>query len=113
MTATSKQFVGDDFEAAYARVLGGMINGGFGDGGRDVIIPEFGGVQVKASPAGAKEFLATSLKRKRFIPVCVGEPGAKDEVVKSLKEFGAWFGKEIPNRNELLKGVSKIRMMLM
>ncbi|OHA16784.1 MAG: hypothetical protein A3C79_00435 [Candidatus Taylorbacteria bacterium RIFCSPHIGHO2_02_FULL_45_28] len=111
--ATTTKFVGDDYEAAYAKVLGGTVNGGLGDGGRDVIVPEIGGVQVKASSAGAKEFLAVSLKRKQFIPLCVGEPSTKEEVLDSLKKFGAWVGKEIPNRAKLLAGISQIRLTLM
>lgn len=110
---TSKQFVGDDYEAAYARVLNGRINGGFGDCGKDVVVPGIGGVQVKASPAGAKEFLAISLRRNKFIPLCIGEPSTKEEVLSSLKRFGAWIGKEIPNRADLLAKISQVRTMLM
>jgi hypothetical protein len=109
---TTADFIGDDFETAYAQAFGGTVNGGFNDQGKDVVIPGFGGVQVKASVTGAKEFLKVSLQRKQFIPLCVGEPGAKTEMIQSLKEFGAWFGMEIPNRSQLLAGVAQVRAML-
>jgi hypothetical protein len=109
---TSADFIGDEFESAYACAFGGTVNGGFNDHGKDVMIPGFGGVQVKASVTGAKEFLKVSLQRKQFIPLCVGEPGAKAEMLQSLKEFGAWFGMEIPQRAQLLSGVAQVRAML-
>ena len=109
---TTAAFIGDDFEVAYAKAFGGTVNGGFHDHGKDVVIPGFGGVQVKASVAGAKEFLTVSLKRKQFIPLCVGEPGAKEEMIASLKEFGAWIGSEISGRDQLLAGIAQIRTML-
>lgn len=109
---TTASFVGDEFETAYAKAFGGTVNGGFNDHGKDVVIPGFGGVQVKASVTGAKEFLKVSLQRKQFIPLCVGEPGAKEEMIASLKEFGAWIGNDISGRKELLVGIAQVRSML-
>lgn len=109
---TTKMFVGEDFESAYERAFGGRRNGGFGDGGRDILVPGFGGVQVKASPKGAMSFLQESLRRGRFIPLCIGEPGAKEEMLESLKKFGAWVGKEVPGRNELLGGIAQVRAIV-
>jgi len=61
---TTTKFVGDEFETAYARLLGGQVVGGLNDGGKDVMVPEIGAVQVKASLAGAMRFLSESLRRK-------------------------------------------------
>lgn len=109
---TSSDFVGNDFEYAYAKAFGGEVSGGFDDGGRDVIIPKIGGVQVKASADGAKSFLAVSIKRNQFIPLCVGEPGAQQDMIESLKRFGAWVGNDIPNRVALLTGIAQVRAMI-
>ena len=110
--ATSAQFTGDELEYAVAKVLGGTVKGGFGDGGRDVIVPEIGGVQVKNSSVGAMAFLKTSLQKHEFIPMVVGEPGTKHEMLDSLKRFGAWAGNDVPNRVAFLSGVLQVRNMI-
>ena len=106
---TSTDFVGQEFEEAYAKVFEGSIVGGFNDNGHDVAVAGFGFVQVKASVKGLYSFLAESLKRKQFIPVCVGNPGRKNEMLLSLKEFGGWIGRDIPRRAEILLGIAKVR----
>jgi len=106
---TSSDFIGDDFEQAYASVFKGAIVGGISDNGHDVAVPGFGFVQVKASVKGLYSFLKESLRRRQFIPVCVGEPGTRVEMFKTLKEFGGWVGKEIPHRLEVLSGIAKVR----
>jgi hypothetical protein len=72
-------------------------------------------VQVKSSVTGMMSFLAVAIKfreqRRKFIPLCVGEPGAKEEMVGDLKRYGAWIGKEIPGRNELLPRVAQVRSL--
>ncbi len=110
--ATSAQFTSDELEQAVAKVLGGKVQGGFGDKGKDVLVPEIGGVQVKSSVTGAREFLGVSLKRHQFIPLCVGEPGAKREMIASLEKYGAWFGNDIPNRVALLSQVAQVRYVI-
>lgn len=107
------RFVGEQTELAYAQVLGGTVNGGLRDGGKDVIVPGIGGIQVKSSPGEAMKSLKASLQFRRFVPLCVGEPGTKEQVIESIKKFGAWFGLDIPNRAQLLAGVAQVRTMLM
>ena len=110
---TSSDFIGNETEVAFAKVFDGVINGGFGDGGNDVIVPGIGGVQVKSSVTGAKKFLVVSLQRKQFIPLCVGNPGTCDEMVASIKRFGAWVGSDIPGRQSLLEGIAQVRAMIL
>ncbi len=104
-------FIGHDFEDAYAKAFHGAVVGGLQDSGKDIAVPGFGFVQIKASVAGAREFLSRSLKRHQFIPVCVGEPGVASEMIKSLEQFGGWVGREIPHRMDILKGVLQVKML--
>jgi len=108
---TSKEFVGDDYEVAYSQAFQGAVVGGFQDRGRDVAVPGYGFVQVKASVMGARSFLSESLRRRQFIPICIGEPGAAGEMVKSLREFGGWVGRDIQHRMEILKGIAEVRRL--
>ncbi len=108
---TTKQFVGVELELAYAKVLGGQVIGGLNDGGLDVVtgdntIPT---VQVKSSLPMACKFLAESERRRRFIPICIGEPGTKEAVLDSLRKFGAWIENGIPGRDRALVEISRIR----
>ena len=103
------EFTGHDLNQIVARLLGGRINDGLGDGGKDVIIHGIGGVQVKCSPCNLMNFLGESLRRGKFIAVIVGEPGKPAEMMDSLLQFGAWFGSDIHDREELLRGVAEVR----
>ena len=110
----SSDSVGDEYEQAYQKILGASRVGGLNDHGTDLIVPGFGPVQVKATPRNMLAFLTKSiaLGRGHFIALCVGEPGSREEVLESLRRFGAWIGREIPNREDLLKGTAKIRSWL-
>ncbi|MFA5736714.1 MAG: hypothetical protein WCX70_02955 [Candidatus Paceibacterota bacterium] len=107
----SSDFVGQELEEAYANAFGGKIIGGFNDHGKDVFVPnkEVESVQIKSSTHEMKKFLSESLRRRDFIPICVGLPGTKEEMLDSIKKFGAWVGNEIPNREKLLAGVVKLK----
>lgn len=107
------QLQGDDLEDAYAKEFGGAVIGGIGDGGLDVKtndnrVPH---VQIKSSLKGLQDFLAQALKFKKFIPVCLGEPGNREEMCKHLLEFGVWVGSDIPGRQRILTAVSQIRQL--
>lgn len=107
----ASRLVGDDTENAYAKAFATCVVGGIGDNGRDVetgdsTVPY---VQVKSSIFGLKTFLAESLKRHEFIPVCVGEPGAKEEMLTNLKAFGAWVGQDIQDRFDVMRKVAQVR----
>ena len=109
---TTREFVGAELEHAYANVLGGRVIGGFNDGGLDVttgdtVVPA---VQVKSSIPIACKFLAESVKRRQFIPICIGEPGTRDDILTSLRKFGAWIENGIPGRDRALVEIGKIRM---
>lgn len=97
-------FLGKEQDEAYASAFGARITDGFNDEGVDLRLEdrEVAEVQVKSSPEGVKHFLAESLRREKFIPICVGEPGTKEEMIASIKEFGAWVGKDIPGREDFL-----------
>lgn len=112
-------FIGEDTERAYASIFGKERIGGVGDGGKDVLTgdEEFPFIQVKSSWHDVLDFLAHSLRfagqnggqSKTFIPVCVGDPGTREEVMKSIRTHGGWIGKEIPNREKLLTNIQKAR----
>ncbi len=111
---TTKRFVGDDFEEAYAKIFNCSVVGGIRDGGKDLELhrASIPFVQVKASWRGAYEFLCMSLHRKHFIPLCIGEPSnSAEEMINSIVKFGAWIGKDIAKRDELLIAVAKIRSL--
>ena len=104
---------GDDLEGAYARQFRGAVIGGIRDGGLDVLtgdsrVPY---VQVKGSVKGLQSFLADSLRLKRFIPVCVGEPGKREEMLRQLLECGIWVGTDIPDRKKIVTAVSQVRYL--
>ncbi len=111
---TTRQFIGDDFELAYAKIFNATVVGGIRDGGKDLKLKagSISFVQVKASWSGAFEFLRTMLHRKRFIPLCIGEPSNNaDEMIRSIVRYGAWIGQDIPRREELLPAVAQIRSL--
>ena len=109
---TTKEFVGAELEHAYAKVLGGRVIGGFNDGGLDVTTGDSAvpAIQVKSSIPIACKFLAESKKRRQFIPICIGEPGSRDDIITSLRKFGAWIENGIPGRDRALVEIGKIRM---
>lgn len=114
-----KKFIGNDFEQAYAEVFHTNVEGGFRDGGKDIKtgIDDIPYIQVKASWDGAMHFLSKGLKfasdktrgRYVYIPICVGEPGTKEEIIESIKEYGGWIGKDVPQREENLLKLQKAR----
>ncbi len=108
---TTREFVGAELECAYAKVLGGSVIGGFNDGGLDVTTGDVSipTVQVKSSILMACKFLAVSERRHQFIPICIGEPGQRDDVLTSLRKFGAWIENGIPGRDRALEEISRIR----
>ncbi|KKU60242.1 MAG: hypothetical protein UX81_C0002G0039 [Parcubacteria group bacterium GW2011_GWA2_47_12] len=111
MNMVSKEFHGAELEQAYAKVIGGRMSGGFNDCGKDIVpddssIPRF---QVKSSVHFAVKFLAESVRRFQFTPICIGEPGKRDEVADSLRENGGWVGRNIPRREEVLQGITKAK----
>src|SRR5690348_6379070 len=111
---TTKEFVGAELEQAYAKVMGWRIVGGLNDGGKDLAtgIPVMPFVQAKSSIPLTMDFLRKSAKRRRFIPICLGDPGKPDEVLTSLKQFGAWIGYEIPGRERFSKEIQALRRAL-
>lgn len=117
MNAYSNSFTsrmtGDDTENAYAKVFGTRVIGGIGDGGLDVSTgdSDVPFVQIKSSVKGLQAFLAESLRRKQFIPVCVGEPGAREEMLWQLKQHGAWIGSDIRDRMKITTAVCQIRSL--
>lgn len=79
-------------ELAYAKILGWRHNGGTNDNGLDLVDPETKrGVQIKTSVGCAKEFLRKCTKKRKFIPVCIGRPGTKEEMLDSINKYGAWM----------------------
>lgn len=111
---TSKEFVGAELEIAYAKLVDGCVNGGFSDGGKDVVAndPSIPAFQVKSSVRGAVEFLARSVRFKRYIPICIGEPPkTRNELINSLLARGCWVGNEIPGREAALKGIEQARRL--
>ena len=111
--AFMSRMTGDDTESAYAKAFGSRVIGGIGDGGLDVSTgdSDVPFVQIKSSVKGLQAFLAESLRRRQFIPVCVGEPGARDEMIRHLKEYGAWIGSDIQNRMRIATAVCRIRSL--
>lgn len=107
----SAEYQGDDVEKAYAEIFGQGTNGGFNDHGLDVPTgdTEIPFIQVKSSVDGAKSFLAKSIKMHQFIPIALGDPGAREEMLDSLKRFGGWVGPDIPGREKILKGIAGVR----
>ena len=107
-----KDFIGRDIEEVYAKLFGaGKPVGGLRDGGKDIPtgLKDMPFVQTKGSIQEAYKFSEKSKEFGRFIPICVGEPGTKEEVVESLRSYGAWFEKDIPHRQELLQEYRKRR----
>lgn len=109
----SSDLAGRELEEAYASAFGGQINGGVNDRGEDILLndPEVPAVQVKASLESARHFFREAIRREEFIPICIGEPGAKEEMVQTLKEYGAWVGHEIIGREDLLEKISNLRAL--
>lgn len=110
---TTREFVGAELERAYAKVFGGQVIGGFNDRGLDVTtgdhtIPV---VQVKSSIPMACRFLAVSEQRRRFTPVCIGEPGSREHILVSLKQFGGWIECGLPGRDRALAEIRRIRTL--
>lgn len=109
----SAVFLGAELERAYAEILGGRVNGGFSDGGKDIVFAddEIPALQVKLSVPLALRFLKESLRRHAFIPLCVGEPGSRHEILSSIRAYGGWVGYDIPNRGEVLDGISRVKAL--
>lgn len=114
-----KNFIGNDVEAAYAEVLHAELIGGISDNGKDIKtkIDGIPYIQIKSSWPGAMDFLSRGLKivssdtggRYKYIPICVGEPGTEEEIIQSIKEYGGWIGRDIPNREDNLLKLKKAR----
>jgi hypothetical protein len=104
-----KIYLGAELEKSYAKILGGTVSGGFNDCGKDVVVHGTIAVQVRSSVPFALKFLQESLRRRRFIPICVGEPGKKEEMLSTLAQFGGWVGYDIPRRQEVLEGIQRVR----
>ncbi|MEK7091523.1 MAG: hypothetical protein AAB900_00895 [Patescibacteria group bacterium] len=104
-------FLGNEQDEAYANAFGAEITDGFQDGGKDLRMndPEVPEIQVKSSKEGVKHFLIKSIEKEEFIPICVGEPGTKKEMLESIQKFGAWVGRDIPGREEFLGNIAKVR----
>ena len=109
----TKEALGRELEEAHANVLSAVIVGGFRDCGKDLVVPGIGFVQVKPGLERAYAFLAKSIERCRFIPICIGEPGSAEEMLKDLKKFGVWVGKEIKNRLAVQVAVAEIRKTIL
>lgn len=113
MYPISVESVGADLEMAYARLIGGFVTGGLNDHGVDVTpcdssVPAF---QVKSSCRGAIEFLANSLRFRRFIPICIGQPPAtRAELVDAILLRGGWVGYEITKRDEAYRAIALARI---
>lgn len=107
----SAEFHGDDVEQAYAEIFNTKPVGGFHDNGKDVLTgdKEVPFLQIKSSLIGARSFLKESLKRKKFIPIAIGEPGAKDEMIETIKKYGGWVAKDEPNREKILNSIKEVR----
>lgn len=106
------KFYGDDVEQAYAKLFGTKpTNPDLDAKGLDIPTgnPEIPYVQVKSSLVGARKFFLESLKRKKFIPIVIGEPGTKEEVIESIKEFGGWVGKDEDGREKFLQNILGVR----
>ena len=113
-SGVSAEFVGNELEAAYAEVFRGHIVGGFHDGGVDITTSDedVPTVQVKSSWGFARKFLQVSVQRRRFIPICVGEPADRQTVIDSLKQFGGFIGDDIPgDHGALLEGIAQVRSL--
>jgi len=107
-------FVGEETTKAYAEILDGRIIDRENDEGKDLEFRDGNRlvrIQIKSSYEYFKKFLAKSLHKAEFIPLCFGEPGSKEEIIKSLRRYGAWIEKDFPNRQEILEGVAKVRKL--
>lgn len=106
----SVEYRGADLEKAYAELLGGVLNGAEGDGGKDVVgIPGIPKLQVKSTLPDALKFLAESVKRRYFIPIAIGEPGTPEEMRENIIKRGGWVGSNIPNSEKVYKGIEEVR----
>jgi len=116
LTLNYSDYRGRELEESYAQILGGEVIGSTlrpweRDCGMDVALHEPGipAIQVKSSLRGAIEFLVTSMKRRRFRHLVIGEPGTPTEVLESLREWGAWIQKGLPGRERALEEIARIR----
>ncbi|TSC67153.1 MAG: hypothetical protein G01um101472_507 [Parcubacteria group bacterium Gr01-1014_72] len=113
---------GYELEELYAKLLGGEVRGGEGDGGYDVVfrhplhswMPV--GVQVKFSlQERLMAFLARALRASNqrgrwYIFVCVGEPPESREILlRSFDECGGWVGFDVSRRNEIFTAIKITR----
>ena len=107
------EFVGSELENTYAELFGGTVNGGFNDGGADILTDEPGIplFQVKSSWEAAMKFFAESARRGEFIPIVVGDPGqhTKFEIMESILENGGWVGIDVPDRERKIANIGKLR----
>jgi len=112
----SPAWEGQERENAYASILHefhAKVVGGLNDNGGDIKLdhPEIPVLQVKTSWEYAKDFLKESLRRKKFIPIAVGEPGSSKEMIDSILKFGGWIDRDEPDREKKLDGIAKIRTL--
>ena len=115
----SSDHVGAELEEAYAKIIGGTVRGGFGDKGIDIvnIAKDIPVVQVKRSWQNAEHFLQREVVPGRFIPVIVGDPGQitpdlKQEILRSIREYGGWVAHDIYDREDKLNYIADIRNRL-
>lgn len=108
---TPAALIGRDTEYAYVRLFNGKDIDGLKDGGKDVITnnPKFPFIQVKSSWPEALRFLSKSVEFKKFIPICIGEPGTLEEVTASIIKYGGWIAKDEFDREKKLINISKVR----
>ena len=95
-----------------ARIVGGIDDNGYDIKTGNNEMPE---IQVKWSTAKAREFLFNSVNTfKKFIPVCVGDPQkfSGSEIVQSIRKFGGFAGPDTPKKDDFIKGVVRIRQMI-
>ena len=88
-------------EAWYAEVLGGCRTGGYNDGGKDVKYPD--GVernlQVKPNEKWGVDHYRKALGLQVHpVPLAVGHPGTRPEMLSWLRKYEVWVGYNIPKR---------------
>ena len=54
-------------------------------------------------------YMCQAIRNHKFIPICVGSPGAPEEVIKSLATNGVWVGNDIPNKKMVLEQINEIK----
>jgi hypothetical protein len=110
--STLTDWIGLSLELIYGKILGGDVQGGYTDGGKDIVLPTGEVFQVKSSMRGGREFLKKSIQFGKFIPLLIGEPGEKEEILESVEQYGCWVGKDEPGRMEFMEGVRQVRTLI-